>query len=260
MSNSIEHIIGKHLQPPSAHLIMARSPNQTISKSLRAYRRFIEATTFHSKILRCLFVNLQSLPVGQDPRKKGLITQSYNCLRMGLESEWLGMQWAFGVGDEAVLKRLKELEKPVLIRKTLGDTPRITVKDRDEIYAELSDKSHTKLSSVARSFIPPNASPVDEFIECIPMGGMRGKNNIPRILQATATVLTFALAEIEDGLGQRLLEGEWTWKRADLVQITEAGVETLDGTFEPHIFSKGRPGADPMQATALLSAIRHGGI
>jgi hypothetical protein len=89
---------------------------------------------------------------------------------------------------------------------------------------------------------------------------MRGKNTIPRILRGTATVLRFALAEIEDGLGQRLLEAGWTWKRADLVQITGAGVETQDGSFEPHISSKGRPGADPMQATALLSAIRHGKI
>ena len=55
------------------------------------------------------------------------------------------------------------------------------------------------------------------------MGGIRGKNNISRILQGTATVLTFVLAEIEDGLGQRLMEEEWTWKREGLVQITETG-------------------------------------
>ena len=46
-----------------------------------------------------------------------------------------------------------------MIRQALGDTPRITAKDRDEIYAALSDKSHTKLASVVRPFIPPNASP-----------------------------------------------------------------------------------------------------
>ena len=250
---------------------MTHSPNQTVSKSLRAYRKFIEETAFHPQFLRCLFVNAYNhFLSGKILAEKGLITQSYNCLRMGLESEWLGlilmkdpglgMEWAFGVGDEAVVKRLKELEKPYMIRKTLGDTPRITVKDRDEVYAALSDKSHTKLSGVARSFIPPNASPADEFIECIPMGGMRGKNNIPRILRGTATVLRFALAEIEDGLGQHLLEEEWAWKRADLVQITEAGYETEEGAFEPHISSKGRPGADPMPAADLLSAIRHGKI
>jgi hypothetical protein len=42
---------------------------------------------------------------------------------------------------------------------------------------------------------------------------VRGKNNIPRILQDAATVLTSALAEIEDSLGQRLLSEEWTWNR-----------------------------------------------
>jgi len=41
------------------------------------------------------------------------------------------------------------------------------------------------------------------------MDGIQGKDNILCILQGTATVLRFALAEIEDGLGQRLLEEEW---------------------------------------------------
>ena len=250
---------------------MAQSPDQTISRCLRAYQEFIKATTFRPDILKCLFVNAYNHFVsGKILAKKGLITQSYNCLRMGLESEWLGLilmkdsalgiHWAFGVGDEAFLKRLKKLEKPYEIRKALGDAPRITIEDRNEIYAALSDKSHTKLSSVARPFIPPNASLADESIECIPMGGIRGKDNILRILRGTATVIEFALAEVEDSLGQRLLEGEWTWNRADLVRITEAGFGNSDGTFEPHITSKGRPGADPMQAMAFLSAIRHGKI
>jgi hypothetical protein len=153
---------------------MKQSPDQTISRCLRAYRKFIEETTFHPQFLRCLFVNAYNhFLSGKILVKRGLITQSYNCMRMGLESEWLGlilmkdpglgMEWAFGLGNEAVLKRLKELEKPYMIRQALGDTPRITVKDRDEIYTALSDKSYTKLSSVARPFIPPNASPADEL-------------------------------------------------------------------------------------------------
>ena len=89
------------------------------------------------------------------------------------------------------------------------------------------------------------------------MGGMRGKNNIRRLLRGTVTVLRFALAEIEDSLGQRLMEEEWTWNRADLVQITEAGFKTQNGTFESRISSKGRPGTDPMQAATFLSAMRH---
>jgi|BioPla2DNA2_1021312.scaffolds.fasta_scaffold16272_2 hypothetical protein len=248
---------------------MAPSPSQTVSKSLRAYRKFIEETTFHPQFLRCLFVNAYNYFLsGKILAEKGLITQSYNCLRMGLESEWLGlilmkdpelgMEWAFGLGDEAVLKRLKELEKPYMIRKTLGDTPRITVKDRDEIYAALSDKSHTKISSITRLFIPPNAHISDGSVDRIPIGGIQGKNNIPRILRGTAIALRFALADIEDGFGQRLMEEEWTWRRADLVKITEAGYKLEDGTFESHISSKGRPGTDPIQAVALLSAIRHG--
>jgi hypothetical protein len=87
-----------------------------------------------------------------------------------------------------------------------------------------------------------------------------GKNNALRILLGTATVLTFALTGTEDSLARHLLEKKWTWKRADLVQITEAGFKTEDGVFGPHISFKGRPGADPMQAAVLLSAIRHGKI
>ncbi len=44
---------------------------------------------------------------------------SYNCLRMGLESEWLGLvlmndctlaiHWAIGFGDENVVERVKDL-------------------------------------------------------------------------------------------------------------------------------------------------------
>ena len=42
----------------------------------------------------------------------------------------------------------------------------------------------------------------------LPMGGIRGKNNALRIPPGTATVLTFVLTEIEDGLARRLLGNE----------------------------------------------------
>ena len=40
------------------------------------------------------------------------------------------------------------------------------------------------------------------------LGGIRGKNNALRIPPGTATVLTFVLTEIEDGLARRLLGNE----------------------------------------------------
>ena len=62
---------------------MAHSPNQTVSKSLRAYRKFIEETAFHPQFLRCLFVNAYNhFLSGKILAEKGLITQSCNCLRM----------------------------------------------------------------------------------------------------------------------------------------------------------------------------------
>ena len=250
---------------------METTPQQTISEYLSVYQKFVETTTFNPKTTKCLFVNAYNQFLsGKILAEKGLITQSNNCLRMGLESEWLGlilmndpqlgMQWAFGLGDENVKKSLKKLEKPFQIRKILGDTTRITVQDRDDIYSALSDKSHTKLSTIVRFFIPPNAPPSDGFIDCIPMGGIQGNNNISRILNGVTTVLTFALAEIEDSLGHQLMEEEWTWNRSDLLKISGGGFKVNEGTFEPHISSKGQPGSDPIQAMALLSAIRHGEI
>lgn len=250
---------------------METTPQQTISDYLSAYQKFVETTTFNPKITKCLFVNAYNqFFSGKILAEKGLITQSNNCLRMGLESGWLGlilmkdpqlgMQWAFGLGDDNVKKSLIKLEKPFQIRKILGDTTRITVQDRDDIYSALSDKSHTKLSSVVRPYISPNAPPSDGFIDCIPMGGIKGKNNITRILNSVTTVLTFALAEIEDSLKHQLMEENWTWNRSDLMKITGGGFNVKDGTFEPHISSKGHPGSDPIQAMALLSAIRHGDI
>lgn len=250
---------------------MEPDTQQTISKYLLVYQKFIETTTFHPKITRCLFVNAYNhFLSAKILAENGLITQSNNCLRMGLESEWLGLilmkdptlglLWAFGLGDKIVQDRLIKLEKPYQIRKILGDTPRIKVQDRDEIYSALSDKSHTKLSSVARPFFLPNTPASDNFIDCIPIGGMKGGNNIARILPAVTTVLAFALAEIENSLGQRLLDEDWTWNRMSLVTITDGGVGDESGITDPHISSKGRPGSDPVQGMALQDAIRRGEI
>lgn len=247
------------------------SPKQAISACLQTYREFVRSTAFEPLILRCIFTNAYNhFYASAILSEKGLFTQTYNCLRMGLESEWLGLilvrdprlgeQWAFGLGEEGVQERLKELEKPYLIRKTLGDTERITVQDRDEIYSALSDKSHTKLSSVSRFFIAPDAPPYDGYVGCIPMGGMNGEENINHIQRCTATILTYALAEIEDNLDKQLLNEKWEWNRANIMIITEAGVGNTGSKVQPHISSKGHPGSDPMQAIALLSAIRHGRI
>lgn len=250
---------------------MEPTPQETLSQSLQTYLQFIDTTAFNPKILRCLFVNAYNqFLAGVMLAEKGLIPQSYNCLRMGLESEWLGLilmktpalglEWAFGFGEKGAEERLKKLEKPYEIRKILGDTPRITIQDRDEIYSALSDKSHTKLATVARFWIPPGANPGEGFVDCIPAGGMQGENNIARILRGVGAVLSFALADLEDARGVRLLEEGWKWNRVNLSYISEGGSQNQNGNFEPHISSKGRPGADPIQAMALLSAIRHGEI
>lgn len=247
---------------------MELKPHEILSHSLKKYLQFIESTEFKPKILRCLFVNAYNhFLAGVMLAEKGLITQSNNCLRTGLESEWLGLilvknhsialEWAFGTGEKGANKRLKKLESPFEIRKILDETPRITVKDRGEIYSALSDKSHTKLSSVARLWIQPDKNPALGVVDCIPSGGIQGANNISRILRGVNVVLSFALAEIEDAQDIQLLEDGWKWNRATLSYISEGGSRDKDGTYEPHITSKGRPGSDPIQAAALLNAIMY---
>ena len=247
---------------------MNQDPLGSINNLLDIFRKFIESTTFNPNVIRCLFVNAyNSFLAGRMLAESGLITQSNNCLRMGLESTWLGLillkepelglQWAFGIAVDGAKNVLISLENPSEIRQRLPATARIKVEDRRDLYKALSDKSHTKLSSVTRFSMPPNSSPGDGFIDCIPMGGMRGEENIARILRPVETVLTFALAEIEDSLQQRLLDKDWVWNRVDLVDISEGGGGNDDGSFEPHVTSQGHPGADPMQAMALLNAIRH---
>ncbi len=89
---------------------------------------------------------------------------------------------------------------------------------------------------------------------------MQGENNIASILRGVGAVLSFALADIEDARGVRLIEEGWKWNRFNLSYISEGGSSGKDGKFEPHVSSRGRPGSDPIQAEALLSAIRHGEI
>ena len=189
---------------------------------------------------------------------------------MGLESEWigiillkdneLGLHWAFGIGDDTIKKRLIDLERPYMIRKIVGDNALIKFKDREEIYSALSDKSHTKLSSIALYDLPPGSTPEDEnkgYIDCIPMGGIRGENNIARILLTVKTVLMFALADMEGCLEYRLLDERWNWNRSELAKISGMGSGNQPGKFEPFISSKGHPGQNPFQGIALLNAIRH---
>ncbi len=245
--------------------------NELITEYTRKYRTFIESYSFSPEIIRCLFVNAYNhFLAGRILAESGLITQMNNCLRMGLESEWLGiilvkneklgLNWAFGLGDKKEREELKKLEMPAEIRKKIGETPRISIENRNEIYKGLSDKSHTKLSSVAKFFILPGSSAGEGSIECIPLGGIRGENNITRIRFTVKTVLRFALADIEECLGYSTLEEGWSWNRAELVHITEGGYTDKEGQFHPHISSRGHPGQDPYQAAAYLSAMRHGRI
>ena len=196
---------------------MDPTAQETISRHLLTYQKFVETTTFHPKILKCLFVNAYNhFYSGKILAEKGLITQSYNCLRMGLESEWLGLilmkdtelgiVWILGSGDKSDLKRLKDLEKPHQIRKILGDAPRITVQDRDEIYNALSDKSHTKISALHGSLSSGSPLPLMD-VRCIPMG-YAGRGDRIAYPQGFIDVLTFALA------GSKITLGSASWKRS----------------------------------------------
>ena len=103
-----------------------------IDEDLSKFENFIHTYKFRIKYIRCLFINaynhfLSGYTVGQ----QGLKPQCYNSLRMGLESEWIGiyldkhielaMHWAFGTAqEEKIHRKLLRLEKPKGLRPITG--------------------------------------------------------------------------------------------------------------------------------------------
>lgn len=246
--------------------------NQQVKENLQKYKQFIEEYDLKNKYIKCLFLNSYNhFFAAKILADHGLICQSYNCLRMGLESEWLGiyylknpelsLHWAFGTGNDHIVKRIKKIERPADLRKEISKISCIRIKenDRNEIYSALSDKSHSKLASSAVLTISPNSTDQTDYkIECIPAGGLNGDINITIILKAVNVVQEFAMAEIEDSVGYKLLPENWKYIRAKLSKISQGGSWNMDGDFEPFISSKNRPGSDGICATAFLEAIRTG--
>jgi len=246
-----------------------------VSNNLNIYLKFIDEFNFENKYVECLFLNAYNhFLAAKILADTGLRCQSDNCLRMGLESEWLGiclvkdvglsLQWAFGTGDEDTLEKIKKLESPADLRSEISkndiiSSPRIVKKHRDEMYSALSDKSHTKLASCAALTIDPKSTNQSEYkVECIPAGGFQGETNISKLLRAVQFVQEFAMAELEDSLGVKLLPDDWKYLRANLFLISQGGYQNANGDFEPIISSKKRPGSDPICAAALAEAIRNG--
>jgi len=244
---------------------------EIVSNNLNIYKKFIDGFNFSNKYVKCLFLNAYNhFLAAKILADTGLRCQSFNCLRMGLESEWLGiclvtnsvlsLQWAFGTGDEETFKKIKKFEIPQDLRREISKIShaRIAEKDRNEIYWALSDKSHTKLASCAALIIDPKSSDQSEGkVECIPAGGLKGKTNISKHLSAVQVVQEFAIAELEDSLGVRLLPNDWKYIRAKLFEISQSGFQNANGDFEPFISSKNRPGSDPICAAAYAEAIRN---
>jgi len=246
---------------------------EIVSNNLSIYKKFIDEFNFSNKYVKWLFLNAYNhFLAGKILADTGLRCQSYNCLRMGLESEWLGiclvndsvltLQWAFGTGDEETKKKIKKLEYPQELRQEISkmiSSTRIAEKDRNEMYWALLDKSHTKLASCGALIIDPKSTHQSENkVECIPAGGLKGKTNISKFLSAVQFVQEFAMADLEDSFGVGLLPNDWKYVRAKLSLISEGGYQNANGDFEPFISSKNRPGSDPICAAALLEAILNG--
>jgi hypothetical protein len=241
-----------------------------VSNNLSIYKKFIDEFNFETKYVKCFFLNAYNhFLAAKILADTGLRCQSDNCLRMGLESEWMGiylaknvglcLQCALGTIDGDTLKKIKKLETPQELRSEISkndiiSSTRIVKKHRDEIYRALSDKSHTKLASCAALIMYPKSNEA----ECIPAGGMKGKTNISTLLRAVQFVQEFAMAELEDSLGVKLLPNDWKYLRANLSLISEGGYPNANGDLDPFISSQNHPGSDPINAFAFLEAIRKG--
>jgi len=148
---------------------------EIVTKNLKIYKKFIDDFNFSNKYVKCLFLNAYNhFLAGKILASGGLRCQSYNYLRMGLESEWMGIcllknalptpQW-LGAGDAETLKKIKKIESPALrheISKIISSV-RLAEKDRNEIYSALSDKSHSKLGSCAVFRINPKSNHPSDF-------------------------------------------------------------------------------------------------
>jgi hypothetical protein len=245
---------------------------EIVSKNLNIYKKFIDDFNFSNKYVKCFFLNAYNhFLAAKILADTGLRCQSDNCLRMGLESEWLGicivkdvglsLQLAFGTADKETLKKIKELESPPHLRGEISKIShsRLAKKDRSEIYSALSDKSHSKLASGGALITNPKSTDPSDFnVECIPAGGLKGKTNIAKLLSAVQFVQEFAMADLEDSLHVKLLPSDWKYIRANLSLVSEGGYPNANGDFEPFISSQKRPGSDPICAAALLEAIRKG--
>ena len=65
---------------------------EIIIENLKKYKRFTGDFDFKNKYVKCLFLNAYNhFLAAKILAEHGLRCQSYNCLRMGLESEWLGI-------------------------------------------------------------------------------------------------------------------------------------------------------------------------
>jgi hypothetical protein len=243
-----------------------------VSHNLNIYKKFIDDFNFDNKYTKCFFLNAYNhFLAGKILADAGLRSQSYNCLRMGLESEWVGiclvkdvglsLQLAFGTADKETVEKIKKLQKPWLLRSEISKISysRLAEKDRKEIYSALSDKSHSKLGSCGAFMANPKSTDPSDFkVESIPAGGLKGKTNISKLLSVVQDVQEFAMAELEDCLNVRLLPDDWKYNRTKLSKISEGAYPNDNGGSEPHVSSQKRPGSDPINAAVLLEAIRKG--
>ena len=241
---------------------LRREVQQKIDRYLEVMEVSINNFQYSNPKLKCLFINgynhfYSAFLLG----KKGLQCQSFNCLRFGLESIWLGLylqnhpeivpMWIYGPFEKKDKELIKKLENPTGLRRELGEEGRLKITDRNDLYKALSDKSHTKLASVA-------VYTLSNTTECIPIRGLEGDFNIAKTLRAVRFVLEVAMAEVEDYLHCPILEEDWEYNRFEITRISQAAYGKDHGQNEPCITSQNHPGRDGIQALALLETFRTG--
>ena len=222
--------------------------NNDLNSLLGKYNEFILSIKPYSSILNLARFMLytksfNSFSSSSVLAQNGFYVDSYNSIRVGLESGWLSIlfekknhlahEWLtliphpnhlYAIKNQenqretAAKKYRNQLGSPSWVRKQISKSDS-DKKQRDDVYAALSVKSHANVSSTYffRS---------DKGVTLYGPGSFDSKEHLMKILRAISFCIGFLLHDI-DNISNTKLSAGWTYKEYEVINI--AGIAYPDG-------------------------------